>query len=107
MRVEALVASLRRDHRPVACGPGTQHDVTRRDVIGVPSEPARSAEKLRLAPPVALVYRAALRTGPGRVAGVDHHDRHARERRLVLDEGPELPEGPVRLSRPLSTPHTT
>src|SRR5262245_26969957 len=77
-------------------------DVTSRVQIGMGGETARPAQELRLRATIGLLTMpttAARLAGVGRV-DIDHW--HARQLRLVGDEGPQLQEGPTVQHSPLA-----
>ena len=85
-----------RDGCPAPC---PQHG--RRDGIGVAREPARTAKELGLRRTIGLIDRPTGGTGATAVARIDRHHQHARHSGFVLDELPELIEGPAMQRRSL------
>jgi len=94
---------LRRDHRPVYCGPG--RNVLGPDDIGVRLEPTQNALELALRLPVLLVDVATGEASPGGVPWIDDHDLHSSLQRLVGNELAHLMERPPHVHRTLTLPN--
>src|SRR5262249_27992861 len=73
--------------------------------IGVTGKPAMQTTKLSLAFSIALLAIATFRTGAGRVAGINGHNRYPFALGLVCDEGAQLMEGPAGMLRPVAPPN--
>ena len=77
------------------CRPCLGPDVQGCNMVSHTSMAARNTGEGRLIGSVPLIDAAARRTSPGGVARIDEQDRHARQSRLVGDEGSELTETPI------------
>ncbi len=88
--------------RSVRLVDGSPADILRRDVVGEPSEAAGHTVEVGLGGTVRAGHVPAAGTGLGRVVRIDVYHGDAGQAGLVLDEGPELAEGPAVERGPLS-----
>ena len=78
-------------------------DVHRANMIGIIGEPARCANKLRLASATSLVDDTTRETGARGIAGIDGNNLHTGEPSLVFDKRPKLIKRPSAVHRSLAS----
>jgi len=91
-----------RYHRLHDNSPGASRDDARRESVRQASEPTLNAQETILSRAIFLSHVPAGGTGPAGVPRVHSDDRDAGLPSLVLQEGPQLEERPVRVSGPLA-----